>query len=814
MMKSLKFCLGACAILAAGAAGAANYTVEDFSSICGWSTNAVRCVVGDTVTLPAGTYTAVNPRAASVVDNVVTANEPGFTGIVDANGAVGGVIVLPQPAGDGKVYIYIDEIKQNGSQRDLCKKDKWIFADGTPANGWPHAADDVAILALGYSNVRDGDIGYGYDTFTLRPDGDAGNDYHLTLGEMYIGTFAQKRFVVTLTGRYSSGTYEFKRTDGKVPRIVVAGCAQNNLGSYLYFNGYNSANFPIFDFSQGMEIDMGFADGYLSRTVLNFANGKAILPEGKMLSMINTRPTAGTGSGSLDPSITLNSGFVWEGAGIIRNDSDANMRVNDAPGFEGRFEVGGVRGSYGDRATPVGAGVDFLGHTGSNRTVVVDGYITQAAPASDANKFNYLGGGTVKIGSGDTTFGFGTSASYYTDHLRSVGNVVLNGGNFGVWSAVSATDISALTTRVDRLTLGKSTNKLFFWGVAEPNDTSKYKSVPTNFVHIVKAENPNRAQTLLFMADIWSDQGEYPAGSGLHPSSQNTRLKVKIENHADIAIGGVVPWMVGYSWKKAVFIPSIDEDGYLFYNQPAPVKLADAVEGDNIWLKQVTFNLSEDKTVNSVVGVSLRFNMSEQMKRFGAGRTLTVASGAVALPDWAGFGSEGDANNGTLKFGSTGYVYSYGSEGNPGKLHTPMDAAQGLAFGYPGWTLITGDQTGVKEELVVNGCTVILGTENTEATFDVDMRVAGKGVLNVVNVNDSFLKKRTLTLDDCRNFPAKVNLASGVYKARELHIAGVKMKSGRTYGSSASLADVKDDVHFAGEGMLSVSGNGLMLLVR
>lgn len=813
MIKSLKFCLGACAILAAGAAGAANYTVEDFSSICGWSTNAVRCAVGDTVTLPAGTYTAVNPRAASVVDNVVTANEPGFTGIVDANGAVGGVIVLPRPAGSGKVYIYIDEIKQNGSQRDLCKKDKWIFADGTPANGWPHAADDVAILALGYSNVREGDIGYGYDTFTLRPDGDAGNDYHLTLGEMYIGTFAQKRFVVTLTGRYSSGTYEFKRTDGKVPRIVVAGCAQNNLGSYLYFNGYNSANFPTFDFSQGMEIDMGFADGYLSRTVLNFANGKAILPEGKVLSMVSTKPNF-NGTNSTDPCIVMNSGFVWEGAGTIRNDSDGNMRVNAATGFEGVFEVGGTRGTKTELASPVGAGIDFMGHTGSNRTVVADGYITQASPGSESNKFHYQGGGSIKIGSADTTYGSSSPESAYPDHIRSVGHVILNGGNLGIWSGVGWSSLSALTTRVDRLTLGKSTNKLFFHG-ASTSQADAGKLIPTNFVHIVKAENPNRAQTLLYMADLWNDNG-----TG-NVSSPNVRLKAKIDNHSEISVDGVVPWMVAYGWKKALFIPMIDDDGYLYYDTPAEsASLAAAPENGDVRLAaRASLKINADKTIRTLVlGV---WSKSANEAKFGAGRTLTVSSGAVALPKGggasyptSGIGAEGATDNGTLKFGAPGYLYSNGSEGMINFVHTSMDAAQGLAVGHPGLTLITGDQTGVKEELVVNGCTVTLGTENTEATFDVDMRVAGKGVLKIVNVNDNFLKKRTLTLDDCRNFPAKVDLASDVYKARELHIAGVKMKSGRTYGSSASLADVKDDVHFAGEGMLSVCGNGLMLLVR
>ena len=86
---------------------ATEITVSDFAAICGWSTNAVVCAVGDTVVLPAGEYTINNPRVASISGNTVTALEPGFTGVIDASSNVGGIIVRPTPGGSGRVFVAI-----------------------------------------------------------------------------------------------------------------------------------------------------------------------------------------------------------------------------------------------------------------------------------------------------------------------------------------------------------------------------------------------------------------------------------------------------------------------------------------------------------------------------------------------------------------------------------------------------------------------------------------------------------------------------------------------------------------------------------
>ena len=63
---------------------------------------------------------------------------------------------------------------------------------------------------------------------------------------------------------------------------------------------------------------------------------------------------------------------------------------------------------------------------------------------------------------------------------------------------------------------------------------------------------------------------------------------------------------------------------------------------------------------------------------------------------------------------------------------------------------------------------------------------------------------------------AKLDLAEGVFETADTFVLnGKAMSGGCTYGSSASPADVKDDVHFAGKGVVRVAHPcGLILILR
>lgn len=385
--------------------------------------------------------------------------------------------------------------------------------------------------------------------------------------------------------------------------------------------------------------------------------------------------------------------------------------------------------------------------------------------------------------------------------MRTVGHIILNSGLLGIWPEYGATQPEdIITTRVDRITFGLGLSKLYCYG-------STSSSLPTNFVDIVSVVHQNRAQAYVYQSDFWNSSGSASVDKG--PEKVVTRFI----GAANLATNGVIPWMSIIARKKGLLPARVDENGFLYTKARTDgVKLKDATPGSDALVHSASLSLAEDQTVNSLsVGST---NNKDQF--LGAGRTLTITSGALYLWDGSSIvGVEGGDKNGRIVFAAPGYVHTIVKTNTCAQINLPLVAAQGIAFGAPGGVRVTGDQTGIKEELAVNGCRLVLGTATTAAQLDVDIRVAGGySVLDVQNVNADFLRKHKLTLQDSGNFPAKVNLAAGTYRVDQMYIAGKKMRSG-TYGSTASGADNVDDDHFFGEGTILVaSGAGLSIFVR
>lgn len=791
---------------------AAEIAVSDFSAICGWSTNAVVCAVGDTVVLPTlaeGEYTINNPRVASISGNTVTALEPGFTGVIDSSSNVGGIIVRPTPGGSGRVFVAnidtTDTLKNNFSHLfQWCNAENWTCVYGNGENDYPNGTDDVAMIPFGIQNDYATYDQGGYIVNLLG----AGDDAEVVLGQLFMGTFSTCKMNCHLTGGNTSGTIRFRRTDGVAPRFAFTGGSAATGESWLRIT--SSVTAPSLDLSQGLAVDLGYTGSGSPTPHVIFIVGSLNLPEGRRLVFENGRPNYTGGSENTDSGILFAANFALGGTGTIRNDSDMNMRV-DSEGdaiFAGLWESGGVHpsesygGLYGGGGA--GAGIDFRKATAEGRTVLSDGGIKQKTPTSGYSYFQDYGCRGIKIGNSGT----GTGLDFYPERIRSVGHVILNSGLFGVSPGAGGNgNADIITTRVDRLTFGFGLSKLNFYG-AQTSETT----MASNFVQVVSVEQDNLAQVDLFMSDIFYDD----ATTG---SSLNRMLKVKFDDFGNHAIGGIIPWMAGVSRKRGGLCPPmVDENGFIYYDMPAEVTMANAT-ADAPFVRVTTHPLTADKTVNAIRMGSMR-NKSSSEYGFGAGRTLTVASGAVFLGEYSFVGNSATPeSNGTLAFGAPGYVYSTVSATSDRipQLNAAMAAPQGVAFAGLAdcGVVLTGDKTGIKKELVVNGTTVILGSATTAAQLDVDIRVAGGfSVLDVQNVNADFLRKHKLTLQDSGNFPAKVNLAAGTYRVDQMYIAGKKMCSG-TYGSTASGADNVDDDHFSGEGTILVaSGAGLSIFVR
>ena len=796
------FAASAALLASAGAPRAAEVTVADFSAICGSGANAVVCDVGDTVVLPSGEYTINNPRVASISANTVTALEPGFTGVLDPGSNVGGIIVRPAVGGSGRVFVASMDtttVLQNNQSIALNWSDEnsWRCVDG--GGGYPNAADDVAMIPVSINTTAD-NAKNNYSGYYLTFDGE------ITVGQLFFGSFMPGSLNIRLRpGTTGNATLAFARTDGETPLLAVSGSLATSHNTWVRFADNGGKNLSL-DLSSGLLVDLGYAETDSGSTISHFLfqQGSISLPAGKRLTFVNGEP-GHTGSNGEDSGVEFGTHYALGGTGTIRNDSDMNLRV-DSEGdaiFTGTWESGGKR-AFRIGSSPVGAGIDFRKATAAGCTAISDGAFSIESNwgAYDANRFQNAGSGGIKVGSGSNNYDSGTGLDFYTDRFRSIGHVILNSGLLGIWPEYHRNkdwSSEVLTTRVDRITFGYGLSKLHFWG-AGASDTHG----ATNFVDIVAVDHRNRAQAYVYSTAFWGpEEGVDETGA---------KVKARFGCADNLATNGVIPWMAIIARKKGLVPARVDGNGFLYTTARVSKALADATSGEDVTVNGKSLLLSSDLTVNSVsIG-----STSGQKQYLGTDRKLTISSGALYL--WDGnsiVGVEGGTQNGTIAFAAPGYVHTIVSTNTCAKINLPLVAPQGIAFGAPGGIRVTGDQTGIEQELAVNGCRLVLGTATTAAQLDVDIRVAGGySVLDVQNVNANFLKKHRLTLQDSGNYPARINLASGTYPVKEFFVGTRKMRSGTTYGSSETTADNIDDIHFSGAGVLKVETIGTVIVVK
>ena len=130
-----------------------------------------------------------------------------------------------------------------------------------------------------------------------------------------------------------------------------------------------------------------------------------------------------------------------------------------------------------------------------------------------------------------------------------------------------------------------------------------------------------------------------------------------------------------------------------------------------------------------------------------------------------------------------------------------------------GTLTLTNASTSTAGSFVVSNGTLVVGSNGTFGNNSTNVVVGGTGTLtlsNSVTIADSAM------LSIANGGTAKVNLAAGVNEAvGTLYFGGVQKRTG-TYGSTGSAANVKDDTHFAGTGILTVlhDKSGTMIKVK
>ncbi|NLE41019.1 MAG: hypothetical protein GX615_04205, partial [Lentisphaerae bacterium] len=733
-------------------------------------------------------YRVLNARVATLGSGgaSLTAVGPGGTGVeyhaydpalgATALDGTGGLIVVPEPIGSGKVYLF----KENAAAWNWNDAANWECVSDPGHVGYPDAVDDVAMIL--YYNQ-------GGKTMTVGSTADPS----VTVGELYVGQLKSVATNLRLQGANSEvRTLNFARSNGEPARIQLTGGAWDSKTFYLYMGG-NGSNERLTLHAQS---DVVFDDGYAGvsdtrqRNHGQFNNYVTIeIPGGRFFKLIGGTPLA-YGTAGVNFWISGNAKFV--GSGVLWNASKLAANISgDFSEFTGTIRDSGYGHPWYDR----NANWQFYTTSITNATLELRGFVTSALGGNTSAGYSAWG----------TDHSYGANGP--TPSRTPKKGISLQGGILHYRQDESSAwgTGSIMTNVTDLLTVGKGLSyvTLSFRGPGTGQ--------PTNTVFVPAMVNADKG------ALIVSEQNAYYNLRGYHQS------RLALEDFAAHAIGGsgnplvestypIVPWIVQRTNRNSgnPEFAAVDASGTLVYPVLTAAALDTVVDpAANAFCYNKSMALSSDRTVNSLL---VRNLATDANSRIGEGRTLTVSSGGLCFAgnETVRIGTQtGGPTNGTLAFARPAYIYSGRTNASdPAQIHARVAAPDGLAFCGYGNLLLSGDQTGIDGEIVVNNGTLMLGSLDgaAKAQIDADVRIVSGASTVKVNVLGT-LNKVNVHFDDVDRFSGKLELPAGQTEiCRMLFIGdGEESMPRGTYGSSASTAEFVDDAHFTGTGVLVVT---------
>ena len=799
--------------------GASATAVTDVSTYCS-AAGALWMRPGDMAMLPDlygnASYEVLNERFAAIDGSVLAALEPGIVGIRCVNVMnvtnVMGVVILPDAIGDGSVYVF-DETKHGNNDTACSWTDPncWRKVGSATNDSFPQNADDIAILPF-YSKT------YGY----IRHRSD------ITIGGLYAGMIRPDASIDCTLERFKdvpTKTVTFARTDGQPVRIQVCPNGESNCYSRIRLGGW------VIDvvWASDAVIDCGSSktDSSQNRGFFDVQDTKPTstntLQNNVTLTFRGYPGYSITGAGCTSPLY----GF-WKGTGTLVKEGMGGIVFNNDIGglsgdivLKGQKNLGGIAAPAaqfsirGGGATNVSAtvyGVVALNGDGAPTTTSCTGLFGTSAEVKAAppitvvtNTYNGMSGarGPDVPAKGLTLVG----GSWYAGRVDNTD-----------WG-VNAKD----EKQIDFLAIGSGTSYIYLQprnnntggypinvvtarslrqterGTLAVNDGSRYKA-------------PTEVPASMFYAEDWADHATGASGdcltSSIHP---------------------VIPWILApvnsnNSWDNTAFA-TFDENGRLVQETRENNQITEASsENANLYMTGKNLNYGSaggDYTINS-----LYISNGGNNRWLGEGRTLRIKSGGLILQGKSAIGLPGRTDNGALVLGDAthpAYVWAKAFNTNTNYLGAAVTAAGGFVSAYPGNLCLVGDQTGIADEIAVNGGTLAIGTADADCSLAVGIpiRVCTGAKLLLPTVTNA-VAASPIKLDGAGKNSAKVILpvnqtcaslaVRDVYESTEW----TALPEG-TYGSSESAAEfVRDDL-FVGPGVLTVGAaptpNGVMFLI-
>lgn len=784
-MKKFFPVLAAVALVASGSVSRAErFTVSDPSEHASAAT-ALKVHAGDTIALPGdSSYMVLNKSFLSQNGNLLTAIKPGIVG-VECTNSVGAlattmaVFVLPEKIGEGNIYIKKD------TSESWNKASAWLNVDGTAAADYPHLTDDIAII----------------------PDSATWKCYmpipaDCVLGGLYFGRFVNAEGGIVL--RYNSLT--FRRSDGKP--VMIQACS-NNLTDEKSSAGVQFGDgATTFIYESDTIFDGGWDGVALKKTYCApsyKSNSPHEIKAGVTLTFQNF-PAKGTSMGSTFTAPSL------KGAGTVWNRSAANIRYSNASDeFTGVIRDSSHGNDNTDRSGPT----YFHAAAVTNASAEAYGFVCNSSGAPSCST---SGAGMLCTGWDPSYNSPGFHGNYFPEHGLTLVNSTFRCGsteNTG-WGAGIAE-----VKHTEKFTIGRG-----FSYVYRHNNRNNKDGHPINWfetdalVHqdkgTIRFDDYNRSEygspqaTTNNVSEIHGVSSHLVGGSGNPLTSENYPI---------------IPWMVtpsNHSNNKKLAFTCFDAEDRICDMMTRTSRALDAVVDaqENIYVNNQSIKLTANRTVNSL----WLYNPSQGngAKNLGSGlatATLTVTSGGVILSsNSSGIGTQDrPTQNGKLVLGDAshpGYVFAEATTATtPNGIYAEVTAPGGLVFGYTGYALLAGDQTGIDDELVVNAGTLDLGSQDKAmaCTLDVPVRILANAT---VKLNNAAMSSSDVYFDDIAGYTGKIELNAAETRCRKLFVRDTPEETewtalpAGTYGASGSGAENVDDTRFSGTGILTVSSAG------
>ena len=833
-MKKLMLAFAACAASVCGFA--ANHEITDLSAL-----DSGFYFEGDTLTLPAGSYTVMGDAIATVADNVVICKKAGFT-LVNDGSADHRLCVVPHPPAGGDVFYYFS----NNGNGDNWTSATWTKVTQNTDRTIPNGANDIAVVEGG-SNwakmlVNDNLSLHGYvvgvpkgGSGTVRVQLETSNAKTLT----FYGSEADPAFF-NFSSMYTGDCgirLGKEEKDGKKE--------ENNL---LTVNV--AAKWMNFDWCGDSASVTAPRRG---KAEIQWCSAVVTIPEGNTLAFVNDSKVV---TDSIVAGNTSAGHISGSGAVIFGQSGGIPISWLKFSGDEFAGDVAVRAGEWKGMVEFPDADLTFLDAPNAGRKTIGIGYDTCNANPGRSQidvKSVILDGGCLRI---------------YRNYAE--------GGTLTPWTEGATTD----EEKAARLSVTNEIKKLVVKGDSAFYCECSYGTTRVRQHLILDEIEHDKTGTLClydfnFRDKSWrTDPLHYDRvrGDGLaahavgrDPQPGDSQFVYKI-----------IPWIActandnGYqiynSWGSEMTFPALTNGvhGLALMSKGRTNPDLNAVgEWDNVYFSGKGISSLGGKTINSFV-----YNTAETVPFpgnlvLGAGKTLTIKSGGLIMARtgrWLGCTQTAKfAENGSVAFGGErAYVIGdYGKpEGSGGAneynvIWASMIAPNGLTKGGCGELVFATDQRGIDGDIAIGGGTLWLGhpanytqlgwlNQNQSDTIpvrgcvtDVEeftlrpgavLAIPSKGYdidgNGAIDEGETAISKNAvITLIDNAAGSSKVEIAAGADQTcKKLVINGKTMPRG-TYGATGSGADYDciDDVHFAGTGVLVVRKDdaaGMYLIIR